>query len=277
MVDLIRLHRDVDAAADPLAPAQVRLRGRNVLVLVLAPEFPVGDWFAGLDRLMREAPKILADRPILADLTATLAEGGSEAVGIVLDGLEARNLKLVGVDGIERKSLPARWKRLATRMYGRDLTLDGLASKDSGEARPAGPAEPEPAAAAVEPAPAPSAPAEAEAAAAPGPGALLIDRQVRSGESIVFPNGDVTIIGSVSSGAEVLAGGSIHVYGVLRGRAVAGLKTGAGARIFCRRLEAEMVGVDHLYRTAEHWGRDLHGRAVQVFCDRGSLRLMALD
>lgn len=269
MVDLIRLHRDVDAAADPLAPAQVRLRGRNVLVLVLAPEFPVGDWFAGLDRLMREAPKILADRPILADLGATLAEGGSEAVGIVLDGLEARNLKLVGVDGIERKSLPARWKRLATRMYGRDLALDGLGPRESAEAKPT---EPEPAAA-----PEPSAPAEAEPAAAAAPGALLIDRQVRSGESIVFPNGDVTIIGSVSSGAEVLAGGSIHVYGVLRGRAVAGLKTGPGARIFCRRLEAEMVGVDQLYRTAEHWGRDLHGRAVQVFCDRGSLRLMALD
>ena len=86
-----------------------------------------------------------------------------------------------------------------------------------------------------------------------------------------------TIVGSVGSGAEVLAGGSIHVYGALRGRAIAGLKTGAGARIFCRKLEAEMVGVDQLYRTAEHWGAGLQGRAVQVMCDRGALRLAAFD
>ncbi len=100
---------------------------------------------------------------------------------------------------------------------------------------------------------------------------------MRSGQSVVFAEGDVTIVGSVSSGAEVLAGGSIHVYGALRGRAIAGLRAGAGARIFCRKLEAELVGVDQLYRTAEHWGPALHGRSVQVMCDRGSLRLSAFD
>src|SRR5437763_1803253 len=85
-------------------------------------------------------------------------------------------------------------------------------------------------------------------------------------------------IGSwVASGAEVIAGGSIHVYGALRGRAIAGLRTPETARIFCRRLEAELVGLDRLYRTAEHWGADLHDRAVQVLCDRGALRLTALD
>jgi septum site-determining protein MinC len=107
--------------------------------------------------------------------------------------------------------------------------------------------------------------------------ALVIDRPVRSGQSILHEAGDVTIIGAVASGAEVVAGGSIHVYGALRGRAIAGLKTGAQARIFCRKLEAELVGIDQLYRTAEHWGSTLHGRAVQVRCDRGALRLSPLD
>ena len=253
MADPVRLHRGVDAAADPSAPTQVRLRGRNVLTLVVAPEFPLGDWFAALDKLLREAPAMLADRPVVVDLRATLAEGGAEGVGLVLDGLEARNLKLVAAEGVERRALPARWKRLATRLQGRDMALASLSP--TGNAKPV---EPEPSAAAE-------------------PAALLIERQVRSGESIVFPGGDVTIVGSVSSGAEVLAGGSIHVYGALRGRAVAGLKTGAGARIFCRKLEAEMIGVDQLYRTAEHWGQGLHGHAVKVFCDRGALRLTALD
>ena len=253
MVDRIGLHRDVDAAADRFAPPQVRLRGRNVLALVVAPEFPVGDWFAALDRLLRGAPAIFADRPFVVDLRATLAGGGAEAVGLVLDGLEARDLKLIGAEGVEPKVLAAgRWGRLATRLPGRDTALDSLSPRGGGEAKPAEPVEPEPA-------------------------ALLIERRVRSGESIVFPGGDVTIVGSVSSGAEVRAGGSIHVYGALRGRALAGLKTGAGARIFCRKLEAELIGVDQLYRTAEHWGQGLHGHAVQVFCDRGSLRLAALD
>jgi septum site-determining protein MinC len=93
----------------------------------------------------------------------------------------------------------------------------------------------------------------------------------------MFEHGDVTIVGAVASGAEVIAGGSIHVYGPLRGRAIAGVRTGEAARIFCRRLEAEMVGVGRRYRTAEDWGSGLQGRAVQVWCDRGSLRLTALD
>jgi septum site-determining protein MinC len=100
---------------------------------------------------------------------------------------------------------------------------------------------------------------------------------VRSGQTIVYDDGDVIVVGSVASGAEVIAGGSIHVYGALRGRALAGLRQGDGARIFCRKLEAEMVAVGQLYRTAEHWGAELHGRAVQVVSDRGTLRLAALD
>ena len=75
----------------------------------------------------------------------------------------------------------------------------------------------------------------------------------------------------------MIADGNIHVYGALRGRAIAGLRTGDTARIFCRKLEAELIGVDRLYRTAEHWGEALHGRPVQVMSDRGSLRLTAFD
>jgi septum site-determining protein MinC len=100
---------------------------------------------------------------------------------------------------------------------------------------------------------------------------------VRSGQSVVHEAGDVIVVGSVASGAEVIAGGSIHIYGALRGRAIAGLRTGEAARIFCRKLEAELVGIDRLHRSAEHWGAALHGRAAQVFCDRGALTLSAFD
>ena len=58
--------------------------------------------------------------------------------------------------------------------------------------------------------------------AAEQPTSLLIETPIRSGQSVIFPNGDVTVLGSVASGSEIVAGGSIHVYGTLRGRAMAG-------------------------------------------------------
>jgi septum site-determining protein MinC len=234
------------------APAQIRIRGRNFMALVVAPEPPFGEWFAALDGQLRGAAGFFADRPVVADLAAVFEGVGRDAALIALDGLADRGLRLIGVDGVRPAALAGtRWERLATSLHGRDTAQ---------EPRPD------------------SSPAEAAQLpeAAPGLPSLLIDRPVRSGQSIVFEDGDITIVGPVASGAEVIAGGSVHVYGALRGRAIAGLKAG-GSRIFCRKLEAELVGVDQLYRTAEHWGPELHGRAVQVRCDRGSLRLSALD
>ena len=242
-------------APETLALPYVRVRGRSFMAMVITPEAPVAHWFSAFDQQMRRAPTFFADRPVVANLAATLEEGGPEAVLIVLDGLEARELRLVGVEGVDARVLAGtRWERMAKILHGRDVTLEA-------------PADPALAAAGDPPPP-------AAAAATPS---LLVDQPVRSGQSIVFEEGDITIVGSVGSGAEVIAGGSIHIYGPLRGRAIAGLKTGAAARIFCRKLEAELVGVDRLYRTAEHWGAGLHGRAVQVLSDRGALRLSALD
>jgi len=241
-----------NGAAEAMALPQIRIRGRNFMALVVAPEPPFGEWFAALDGQMRGAVGFFADRPVVADLAAVLEGVGQDAIVIALDGLADRGLRLIGVEGVRPPMLAGtRWERLPTNLHGRDVAQEARPDPPATE----GPAPPEPA---------PSAPS------------LLIDRPVRSGQSIIFEEGDVTIVGPVASGAEVIAGGSVHVYGALRGRAIAGLKA-SGARIFCRKLEAELVGVDQLYRTAEHWGPELHGRAVQVRCDRGSLRLSALD
>lgn len=237
-------------ARQSISGTGVRIRGRNFMALVVAPEAPLAAWFGALDTQMRAGADLFGDRPVIVDLSAAAADG-QQAPLIVLEGLEARNLRVVGVEGIDRALLTGtRWERLATALHGRDLALDARSPR----------AEPQPEAAA--PAPAPS---------------LLIEQPVRSGQSIVFEEGDVTIVGAVASGAEVIAGGSVHVYGALRGRAIAGLRIGDKARIFCRKLEAELVGIDRLYRTSENWGAALHGRAVQVVCDRGALRLSAFD
>lgn len=221
------------------------------MALILAPEEPFDQWFAALDNNRRASPLFFAERPIIVDLATVLATMGAEAVPIVLEGLVARGLKLVGVEGARPSHLSGtRWEDLPTNLQGRHVARElDLAAPD-----------PALALAPAEPPPAPS---------------LLIDRPVRSGQAIVFEEGDVIVVGAVASGAEVIAGGSIHVYGPLRGRAIAGLRH-KGSRIFCRKLEAELLGVDQLFRTAENWGPDLHGKAVEVRCDRGALRLSAL-
>ena len=80
----------------------------------------------------------------------------------------------------------------------------------------------------------------------------------------MFLNGDVTANGFVSSGAEILASGSIHIYGALRGRAIAGALGDANARIFCQKFEAELVSIDGYYGIAENFDPALRGRAVQI-------------
>jgi septum site-determining protein MinC len=99
----------------------------------------------------------------------------------------------------------------------------------------------------------------------PEPASLLLESPVRSGQSIMFPAGDVTVMGAVASGAEIIAGGSIHVYGALRGRALAGSHGNPRARIFCNKLEAELLAIDGFYRAAEDMEPDLRGRPIQAW------------
>lgn len=235
---------------EALSLPKIRVRGRSLMALVLTPEAPFAEWFAALDEQMSDAPGFFAGRPVVADLAQVVEGVGKDGVPVALEGLSARGLRLIGAEGVRPSLLTGtQWEELPTKLQAREKARD---------------TELEPWAEPAPPAPPTIAPS------------LLIDRPVRSGQSIIFDEGDVTVIGALASGAEIIAGGSIHVYGPLRGRAIAGLRFGENARIFCRKLEAEMVGVDQLYRTAENWGPDLHGKAVQIRCDRGALRLSAL-
>jgi septum site-determining protein MinC len=106
---------------------------------------------------------------------------------------------------------------------------------------------------------------------------LLLDSPVRSGQSIIFPEGDVTVVGSVASGAEIVAGGSIHIYGTLRGRAMAGINGNSAARIYCQKIEAELLAIDGFYRTAEEFDAALRNRHVQAWLEGETLRITPLN
>lgn len=93
--------------------------------------------------------------------------------------------------------------------------------------------------------------------------AKIVTQPVRSGQQIQAPDGDLIILGPVQPGAEVLAAGSIHVYGPLRGRALAGIHGDLSARVFCQSLEAELVSIGGQYQISEglqgeHWKKPVY-------------------
>lgn len=130
---------------------------------------------------------------------------------------------------------------------------------------------PRAAAASEAPAAAPPPPPPVEAAPAPAASApaavptMVIDRPLRSGQQVYARGGDLVVLAAVNAGAEVIADGSIHIYAPLRGRALAGARGAAGARIFTTRFEAELVSIAGVYRTFETGvPGDLAGKPVQV-------------
>ncbi|WP_216858845.1 septum site-determining protein MinC [Methylobacterium radiodurans] len=199
---------------------------------------PLADWFAGLDAALRRSPTLFDGRAVILDLAALQPE--PEALRTILSDLRQRRIRILGLEGVDPgdDGLPP---LLLNGRPTQNLDLPALP-----------PAEPETT-------------------------SLTIEGSVRSGQSIVHRTGDVTVMGSVSSGAEILAGGSIHIYGALRGRAIAGAARNPRARICCRKFEPELLGIDRLVRTAEDMGSHLRGRPAQIWLDGGAIRMASLD
>src|SRR5207342_2823643 len=116
---------------------------------------------------------------------------------------------------------------------------------------------------------------KAKATAQSEPG-LLQSLPVRSGQQVYAQNRDLTVCATVGAGAEVIADGSIHIYGALRGRALAGANGNANARIFCREFHAELVAVAGTYKVLDEIPKNLLGKAVQIWLDKEQLRIEEL-
>ena len=101
----------------------------------------------------------------------------------------------------------------------------------------------------------------------------LVTRPVRSGQRVYAAGGDLSVIAPVSHGAELMADGNIHIYGPLRGRAMAGMKGDTSARIFCQDLQAELLSVAGHYRISENIPDEVKGVPVQIFLDGDVLRV----
>ncbi|NYT32086.1 septum site-determining protein MinC [Rhizobium sp. WYCCWR 11128] len=219
----------------------IRIKGRSFLAVMLSPDLPIDDWLIRLDDLAARSAGFFLGRPVVLDLT-DLQIDRPQLKDLIAE-LAKRNVSIMGIEGARPSILGP----------GMPPALKGGRSVSDIEVQAKEPADP------------PGKQAVAETR--PAMQSIVIREPVRSGQSVIFPEGDVTVIGSVASGAEVIAGGSVHIYGALRGRAMAGSIGNASARIFCRKLEAELVAIDGIYKMAEDMAPNLRGQAVQLWLE----------
>ncbi|MEA1651442.1 septum site-determining protein MinC [Nitrospirillum sp. BR 11164] len=244
--------------------APFQLRGSNFTMMVLKVSDPhAQNFFFALSDKVRQAPNFFRNAPVVLDLD-DLPPGQGFDFENFCDLLRTLGLIAVGLQG-------------GTREQQEAALAVGLAVFPQGRAT----AEAPPAARPQAVADAPAAPVAAAVAAAPAPAhdlpyqkaTLLVRENVRSGRQLYAQGGDLVVIGSVSPGAELVADGNIHVYGSLRGRALAGMAGDHNARIFCQSLEAEMVSIAGLYRVSEDLEKSVLRRQVQIYLDQGFLHI----
>lgn len=101
-------------------------------------------------------------------------------------------------------------------------------------------------------------------------GAMRIDKPLRSGQQVYAKGRDLIVMGMVNAGAEVIADGHIHVYGTLRGKAIAGARGNTDAQIFAQVMEPELISIAGVYRTSENpLSKDVLGKPAQVCLQSG--------
>ncbi|MGH7122422.1 MAG: septum site-determining protein MinC [Acetobacteraceae bacterium] len=227
---------------------------------MLAPEPPVDAWLAAFGAQIAHTPGFFDSRPVILDFGLLPPE--QPDVAHLIQTIADQGVRVIGTEGAHPS-----WPGVAK--WGGPI---GPAPRHPAANGRGGVPVPDPQERA-QPAPAARQPVATHANAA----TLLVEHAVRSGQQILHEAGDVIVLGTVAWGAEIIAGGSIHVYGALRGRAIAGFSGNRRARIFCRRLEAELLAIDGMYRTAEEWDPALQGQPAQIWIDGETLMFALME
>jgi septum site-determining protein MinC len=232
-----------------IVPRQsLKFRARTYTAFVFTPRAPIADWLMDLDATLERSKSFFAGHAVALDLSAVhLSPNG---IAHLIASLEERNIRVLGIEGVEPTETPGLPPILRGGRGTQDLDLR----------------EPEPAPA-----------AETARRGREQPASLLIEEPVRSGQSVAFVEGDVTVLGSVGSGAEIIAGGSIHIYGTLRGQAMAGVTGSRRARIFCHRFEAELLAIGSHYKTADEIDGSMRSGPIQAWLDGNTLKISAMN
>ena len=235
-----------DAGPATVAAFQVRGRFLTALALRIDTESADGPFYAQLDDQLNRSPQLFLGAPIVLDFVNAPGFGAPDRIRDLVDNLRQRDLRVFGVQN-------------AAGFDASVLQTLGLIALPSGREAPiARDTEPAPVAAADAPRPVEN---------------KVIRTSIRSGQTVVAEHGDLTVIGSVASGAELVAAGNIHVYGPLRGRAMAGCHGDETAHIFCQSLNAELVAIAGIYQTSEALADAFRNRCTHVYLEDEKLRM----
>ncbi|WP_063672224.1 septum site-determining protein MinC [Dyella thiooxydans] len=219
-----------------------------------------------LERRVRSAPQLFSRAAVVLDLSHLLDLPDDGTVDALLEAVRSAGMLPVGLAYGTSET-----EALATRM-GLPLIAKFRAAYEPEHGNVAPPATAEPS----RPAPAASAPAQVAPAAPPGLGAQHHEGAVRSGQQVYARDRDLIVTGAIANGAEVIADGNIHIYGGLRGRAMAGAQGDEKARIYVSDFRAELVAIAGHYRVFEQIPKDLEGQSVQCWLDGEKLMIARL-
>lgn len=265
------------APAEPRERPPFQLRGGSYTMIVLRltePKHP--EFYKLLMEKVAQAPGFFADAPVVLDLQ-DLADAPPFNMSELKRRLRQHRLMPFAVqNATDEQNRIAVNAGMIVLPEGRQAPIRAPREPAPADAPAAAPvaapaatpaAGGEPAAPVADTAPCQDeAAAEHEATAAPAQTKVVI-HPVRSGRQVYAQGGDLVVLASTSPGAELIADGHIHVYGALRGRALAGITGNTEARIFCRSLDAELVSVAGYWRVREDIPDDLIGKPVQIYLD----------
>jgi septum site-determining protein MinC len=221
-----------------------------------------------LERRVRAAPQLFSRAAVVLDLShlATLPDDG--IVDAMLEAVRSAGMLPVGL-----AYGTAETEELATRM-GLPLIAKFRAAYEPASGEVAAPSVPAPRR--DTPPPPQQEPIHGDAASPAAHTAQQHNGAVRSGQQIYARDRDLVVTAAVANGAEVIADGSIHVYGSLRGRAMAGAQGDESARIYCSDFRAELVAIAGHYRVFEEIPKEFEGQSVQCWLDAGKLLIARL-
>lgn len=218
---------------------------------------------AELAQRVRQAPQLFARAAVVLDLSHLPDAADEATTRALLAAVRAAGLLPVGLAYGTR----------ATEALAERLELPLIAKFRTAYEREDGAAATPGAAAAATAHPAERTPPPA-AATLPG---LHHAKPVRSGQQVYARGRDLVVAAAVANGAEVIADGSIHVYGALRGRALAGALGDETARIYCSEFRAELVSIAGRYRVFEQMPPEFDGQPVHCWLQGDALLIAALD
>lgn len=208
-----------------------------------------------LERKVRQAPDFFRHMPVIIDLGALAARETTPMFSELVRVLRSHGLVPVGVRNGSKAQHDAATEAglaLLRESQGQDKPTEAIQTTSQPQ------------------------PKQTEQVKKNAQKSRLLVRPIRSGQQVYVPDGDLVIVASAGAGSELLADGCIHVYGPLRGRALAGINGDQKARIFCQSLEAELVAVAGHYRTNEDLDPELKNKPAQIWLDDMRLVISAL-